>query len=86
MAFIDKHRDMYGVEPCCKALPVIPSTYRLHAVRRRDPSLRPDRARLDLVLMEERERVFRANYSVYGARKVWCQVRHEGRNVARCTV
>ena len=36
--------------------------------------------------MAEIERVFETNYSVYGARKVWRQLRREGRDVARCTV
>ena len=86
IAFINEHRDIYGVEPICKVLPIAPSTYRLHAARQRDPSLLPDRARRDLVLMEEIERVFEANNLVYGARKVWRQLRREGRDVARCTV
>ena len=86
IAFINEHRDTYGVEPICKVLPIAPSTYRLHAGRQRDPSLLPDRARRDLVLMEEIKRVFETNYSVYGARKVWRQLRREGRGVARCTV
>ena len=86
IAFINEHRDTYGVEPICKVLPIAPSTYRLHAARQRDPSLLPDRARRDLVLMEEIERVFETNYSVYGARKVWRQLRREGRDAARCTV
>ena len=86
IAFINEHRDTYGVEPICKVLPIAPSTYRLHAARQRDPSLLPDRARRDLVLMAEIERVFETNYSVYGARKVWRQLRREGRDVARCTV
>ena len=86
IAFINEHRDTYGVEPICKVLPIAPSTYRLHAGRQRDPSLLPGRARRDLVLMEEIKRVFETNYSVYGARKVWRQLRREGRGVARCTV
>ena len=86
IAFIDEHRAIYGVEPICRVLPIAPSTYRHHGARQRDPSLLPDRARRDLVLMEEIERVFEANYSVYGARKVWRQLRREGRDVARCTV
>ena len=44
IAFINEHRDTYGVEPICKVLPIAPSTYRLHASRQRDPSLLPDRA------------------------------------------
>ena len=86
IAFINEHRDTYGVEPICKVLPIAPSTYRLHAARQRDPWLLPDRARRDLVLMEEIERVFETNYSVYGACKVWRQLRREGQDVARCTV
>ena len=86
LAFIDEHRDTYGVEPLCKVLPLAPSTDRLHAARRRDRSLLPERARRDPVLMEEIERVFETNYSVYGARKVWRQLRREGRDAARCTV
>jgi len=27
IAFIDDHRDAYGVEPICRALPITPSTY-----------------------------------------------------------
>ena len=38
IAFINEHRDTYGVEPICKVLPIAPSTYRLHAGRQRDPS------------------------------------------------
>ena len=86
IAFINEHRDIYGVEPICKVLPIAPSTYRLHAARQRDPSLLPDRTRRDLVLMEEIKRVFETNYSVYGARKVWRQLRREGQDMARCTV
>ena len=31
IAFINEHRDTYGVEPICKVLPIAPSTYRLYA-------------------------------------------------------
>ena len=27
IAFIDEHREAYGVEPICKVLPIAPSTY-----------------------------------------------------------
>ena len=37
-AFIDEHRDAYGVEPICKVLPIAPSTYHAPAARRADPS------------------------------------------------
>ena len=39
-AYIDEHRDAYGVEPICKVLQVAPSAYRCHAARQRNPELR----------------------------------------------
>ncbi len=86
IAFIDAHRDTYGDGAICKVLPIAPSPYRLHAGRQRDPSLLPDRARRDLVLMAEIERVFEMNHSVYGDRKIWRPRRRDGRDVARCPV
>jgi transposase InsO family protein len=86
IAFIDDHRDAYGVEPICKVLPIAPSTYRDHVAKRRDPSKQPDRARRDAGLTVEVRRVFEENFGVYGARKVWRQLQREGFGVARCTV
>ena len=85
-AFIDEHRDAYGVEPICKVLPIAPSTYHAHAARRADLSKLPARARSDAALMGEIQRVFEANFHVYGVRKVWRQLGREGIVVARCTV
>jgi putative transposase len=85
-AFIDDHRDVYGVEPICRVLPIAPSTYHEHAARKRDPSLRPARERRDGELCEDIRRVFKANFSVYGVRKVWRRMKREGIDVARCTV
>ena len=59
IAFIDSHRDAYGVEPICRVLPIAPSAY-------------------DERLAE--------NFGVYGARKVWRQMKREGFDVARCTI
>jgi putative transposase len=30
-AYIDQHRDAYGVEPICQVLQIAPSAYRRHA-------------------------------------------------------
>jgi len=84
--FIDEHRAVYGVEPICKVLPIAPSTYDLHAARQADPSRRSARTRLDERLREQIQQVWNDNFQVYGARKVWHQLRREGVNVARCTV
>ena len=86
IAFIDDHQGAYGVEPICSVLPITPSTYRAHIAKRRDPSLLSDRAKRDAQLRPEIARVFEENFRVYGARKVWHQLRREGFDVARCTV
>ena len=93
-AFIDAHRDAFGVEPICAVLAehgvqVAPSTY--YAARGRAPSTR---ARRDQRVLDEIRRVWhdrRIGRRLYGARKVWHQLRREGvlvddQPVARCTV
>jgi transposase InsO family protein len=86
IAFIDEHRDVYGVEPICKVLPIAPSTYHAHVARRADPGKQSCRTRRDAALKTEIRRVFEANFGVYGVRKVWRQLAREGIAVARCTV
>lgn len=85
-AFIDEHRKALGVEPICKVLQVAPSAYRRHAAEQRDPTRRCARARRDEALMADIERVWNDNLQVYGADKVWRQLKREGITVARCTV
>ena len=86
IGFIDDHRGAYGVEPICKVLPIAPSTYHEHVAKRIDPGKQSARAKRDLELKPQIERVFGANFEVYGARKVWRQMLREGFDVARCTV
>ena len=69
-SFIDQQRERFGVEPICKLLQVAPSAYWRHAARQRDPSLRSARARRDAFLMPHIQRVWQANFQVYGADKV----------------
>ena len=85
-AFVDQHRDQYGVEPICKVLRIAPSGYRRHAAQGRNLDLRCQRAKRDEILMTEIRRVWEANLKVYGADKVWHQLTREGIAVARCTV
>jgi transposase InsO family protein len=85
-AFVDQHRERLGVEPICKALQVAPSAYWREAARSRDPALRPPRRQRDAMLVPEIERVWNGNLRVYGADKVWKQLRRENVAVARCTV
>ena len=78
--YIDEHRDRFGVEPICNVLPMAPSTY--YAAKSRPRSARQQR---DEQLAPEIRRVWKDNFKVYGARKVWRQLNREGFGVARCT-
>jgi transposase InsO family protein len=84
--FIDKNRNLYGVESICGVLPIAPSTYYEHQVRQRNPGRLPARVKRDAELNVEIDRVWKENRQVYGARKVWKQMNREGVGVARCTV
>jgi transposase InsO family protein len=64
VAFIDAHREAYGVEPICAVLPVAPSTYYEATARKVDPDRRPARARRDEVLKAEIGWVWRASSSL----------------------
>ena len=90
--FIDEYRDRFGVEPICRVLTehgckIAPSTY--YAARKRGPSAR---ARRDLLVMVEIERVHQASRGgLYGARKIYHQLLRENilvedQPVARCTI
>jgi transposase InsO family protein len=86
VAFIDQHRDTYGVEPICAVLPIAPSTYFLRKAQHQDPTKRSTRARRDDELRAAIQRIWDDNQQVYGPRKVWRQLRREGIRAARCTV
>ena len=60
---------------------IAPSTY--YATKSHTPSARQQR---DVELTKEIERVHVDNMGVYGARKVWHELKREGITVARCTV
>ena len=84
--FVDDHRDAYGVEPICQMIPIAPSTYYEHKARQADPSRWPARVQRDATLRDEIQRVWDENQQVYGAEKIWRQLRRENVTVARCTV
>ena len=85
-AYIDQHKDRFGVEPLCALLPMSSSTYYEHKAREADPSRHPPRWHRDKQLKAEIERVWEENFRVYGVRKLWRQLLREGLKVARCTV
>jgi putative transposase len=86
VAFIDQHRDTYGVEPICAVLPIAPSTYFRRTAQQPAPETRSERARRDAELRAAIQRVWDENQQVYGPQKAWKQLRREGHRVARCTV
>jgi putative transposase len=76
--FIMAHRDRFGVEPICRSLQVAPSSYYAHKAR--PPSARAVR---DAQLKVEIARVYKENFEVYGAEKIWRQLGREGTPVGR---
>jgi putative transposase len=83
VAYVDGHRDRFGVEPICRVLSgagakIAPSTY--WSAKSRPASAR---ARRDAVLMPILLALWMANYRVYGARKLWKAARRGGHDVGR---
>jgi putative transposase len=88
-AFIDTHRDRFGVEPICTVLRahgcgIAPQTY--YAAKSRPPSARAVReeelkTRITEVFWDRSK-----GRGLAGARKVWHLLEREGVEVARCTV
>jgi putative transposase len=80
VACVDAQRDTYGVGP------IAPSTYWRHKRQQADPTRRSARAQRDDDLKAAIQRVWHEQEQVYGADKVWRQLRREGVVTARCTV
>ena len=77
IAYIDKHRSQFGVEPICSVLQFAQGTY--YGAKARPPSARALR---DAGLKPEIGRVHRDNFGVYGVDKVWAQL-NPGRPAGR---
>jgi len=86
VGFIDDHREVYGVEPICRVLPIAPSTYFRHKAQQADPTQRSARTQRDEELRAIIRRIWTENFQVYGPRKVWRQMGRENLRVARCRV
>nr|WP_313385354.1 IS3 family transposase [Pantoea sp.] len=86
MPLLENLSGEHGVGPVCHELDIAPSTYYWHQQRRKCPERRSSRDKRDAVLIPEIQRVYEENYSVYGVRKVWRQLKREGVGVARCTI
>ena len=86
MAFVDAHRETFGVEPICRNLQIAPSWYYEGIARKADPVRQPRRALGDVRLSGAIRRAWEENFRVYGVRKVWRQLQRDRIRVARCTV
>ena len=76
--YIDANREEFGVEPICEVLQVAPSTY--YAAKKRPLSARAAR---DAVMIPILVALWNANYSVYGAHKLWKAARRSGHDIGR---
>src|SRR5680860_290874 len=78
VAYIDGHKDEFGVEPICTTLRIAPSTY--YAAKARLPSAMALR---DAVLGPLILTLWAANYKVYGVHKMWKAMHRSGEIVGR---
>jgi putative transposase len=86
VAFINDHRELFGVEPICRLLAIAPSSYYARQAIADNPDLASKRAKRDLQNCKDIQRVYEENRSSYGARKVWHALFQGGKEIARCTV
>ena len=80
-AFIDQHRERFGVEPICRVLGVSASAY-----YQRASGPRSTRAVEDERLLERIRELHAANYYAYGYRRMWKALVRSGESVPRCRV
>jgi putative transposase len=77
-AFIDEHRDRFGVEPICRTLGVSASAY-----YQRKSGRRSERAVEDERLLGRIGELHAANYHAYGYRRTWKALLRAGERVGR---
>jgi putative transposase len=80
-AFIDEHRERFGVEPICQTLGVSASAYYQRAT-----GVRSDRAVSDERLLGVIRVTHKNNFEAYGYRKMWKTLVRAGETAPRCQV
>jgi putative transposase len=83
VAYIDSHRERFGVEPICVELSqhgitIAPSTYHAHKASPVSPA-----ALEEAYLANALVRLWNENWGVYGVRKLWHAARRAGLEVGR---
>jgi putative transposase len=77
-AFIEQHRERFGVEPICRTLGVSASAYYQRRGGERSPRVLEDERLLGAI-----RRVHGENYEAYGARRTWKELLRQGEPVGR---
>jgi len=80
-AFIDAHRERFGVEPTCRTLGVSASAYYHRATGRRSARRVEDERLLGVI-----EDVHGESYCAYGSRRMWKALNRSGEHVGRSRV
>jgi putative transposase len=87
VAFINDHKERFGVEPICRVLSehgckIAPSTFYDNINRQASKQKLRDAEMIALIEKARQERFVK----LFGARKMWLHLRSLGHDVARCTV
>jgi putative transposase len=80
-AYVEEHRERFGVEPICSTLGVSASAY-----YQRKTGVRSARQLEDERLLERIREVHDANYCAYGYRRTWKALQRAGEHAPRCQV
>ena len=80
-AFIEEHRERFGVEPICETLGVSASAYYERATGRRSARAQEDERLLGVI-----ENLHERNYLAYGSRRMWKALLRRGEQVGRSRV
>jgi len=80
-AFIDQHRERFGVELICRTIGVSASAYYKRASGERSARQLEDERLLGRI-----REVHRANYEAYGYRRTWKALLRAGERAPRCQV
>ncbi len=81
-AYVDAHRERFGVEPICRVLGVSASAYYERAKGKQSQRAKEDERLLELI-----RRTHAENYEAYGYRRTWKALLRAGeQGLARCTV
>jgi putative transposase len=80
-AYVDQHRERFGVEPICRTLDVSASAYYRRATGERSARAVEDERVLALIRVTHKQ-----NYEAYGYRRMWKALERAGEHVPRCQV